>query len=70
MFIDVKETLKKYFLVGMKEACGDALSLKTILNLKEILKGSWLLQMATWGRCYTFVIIFFIDDSDAELHPD
>ena len=47
MFIDVKETLKKYFLVRMKEACGHALSLKTILNLKEILKGSWLLQMAT-----------------------
>ena len=47
MYIDVKETLKKYFLVRMKEACGDALSLKPILSLKEILKESWSLRMAT-----------------------
>ena len=51
MYIDVKETIKKYFLVRMKEACGDALSLEPILSLKKILKESWLLQMATGGRC-------------------
>ena len=38
MYIDVKETIKKYFLVRMKEACGDALSLEPILSLKKILK--------------------------------
>ena len=26
MYIDVKETIEKYFLVKMKEACGNALS--------------------------------------------
>ena len=51
MFIDVKETTKKYFLVKMKEACGDALSLEFILNFEIILKESWLLQMATCVRC-------------------
>ena len=51
MYIDVKETIKKYFLVRMKEACGDALSLEPILCLKKILKESWLLQMGTCGRC-------------------
>ena len=51
MYIDVKETIKKYFLVGMEEACGDALSLGPILSLKKCLKVSWLLQMATCGRC-------------------
>ena len=35
----------------MKEACGDALSLEPILSLKKILKESWLLQKATYGRC-------------------
>ena len=30
MYIDVKETIKKYFLVKVKEACGDALSLEPI----------------------------------------
>ena len=35
MYIDVKETIKKYFLVKMKEACGDALSLEPILNFKK-----------------------------------
>ena len=48
MYIDVKETIKKYFLVKMKEACG--LSWEPILNFKKILKKSWLLQMATYGR--------------------
>ena len=28
----IKETIKKYFLVRMKEACGDALSLEPILS--------------------------------------
>ena len=28
MYTDVKETMKKYFLDRMKEACGDALSLE------------------------------------------
>ena len=53
MYTDVKETIKKYLLVRMKEACGDALSLEPILSLKKILKNeeSWLLQMATCGRC-------------------
>ena len=41
MYIDVKETMKKYYLVKMKEARGDASSLKE----------SWLLQMATCGPC-------------------
>ena len=48
---DVKETIKQYFLVRMEEACGDELSLETILSLKKILKESWLLQMVTYGRC-------------------
>ena len=47
----VKETVKQYFLVRMKEACGEALSLEPILSFKKILKESWLLQMATYGRC-------------------
>ena len=47
MYIAVKETIKKYFLVRIKEASGDALSLEPILSLKKILKESWLLQMAT-----------------------
>ena len=34
MYIDVKETIK-YFLVKIKEGCGDALSLESILNLKK-----------------------------------
>ena len=38
MYIDVKEAIKKYFLVKMKETCGDALSLEPILNFKKILK--------------------------------
>ena len=49
MYIDVKETIKKYILVW--EACGDALSLEPILSLKKTLKKSWLLQIATCGRC-------------------
>ena len=51
LFIDVKETMKSYFLGRMKEACGDALSLEPILSLKKFLKESWLLQMVTYGRC-------------------
>ena len=51
MYIDVKETTKKYFLVKMKESCGDALSLEPILSLTKILKESCLLQMTTYGRC-------------------
>ena len=38
MYIDVKETIKKYFLVRMKEACGDALSLEPILSFKKNLQ--------------------------------
>ena len=30
MYMDIKETIKKYFLVRMKEACGDALSLEPL----------------------------------------
>ena len=51
MYTDVNETTKKYFLVKMKEACGDVLSLEPILNFKKVLKESCLLQMATCGRC-------------------
>ena len=51
MYIDVKETIKKYFLGKMKEACGDVLSLEPISNSKSILKESWLLKMATCGHC-------------------
>ena len=32
----------------------DALSLELILSQKKILKESWLLQMAIYGRCQTF----------------
>ena len=46
MNIDAKEIIIKFFLVRMKEACGDALFLKPILSLKKFLKESWLLQMA------------------------
>ena len=35
MYIDIKETIKKYFLVKVKEACGDAISLEPILNFKK-----------------------------------
>ena len=38
MYIDVKETIKKflkYILIKVKEACGDALSLEPILNFKK-----------------------------------
>ena len=35
MYIDIKETIKKYFLVRMNEACGDGPSLKPILSLKK-----------------------------------
>ena len=47
MYIDIQETIKKYFLVRMKEAYGGALSLEPILSFKKILHESWLLQMAT-----------------------
>ena len=46
-----KKTIKLYFLVGMKEVCGDAISLEPILSSKKILKESCLLQLATYGRC-------------------
>ena len=46
MNIDAKEIIIKFFLVRMKEGCGDALFLKLILSLKKFLKESWLLQMA------------------------
>ena len=65
MYIAIKETIKKYFQVKMKEACGDALSSEPILNFKKVLKKSWLLQMATCGRCYPQ-----FDDCDAEYHPN
>ena len=39
------------FLVKVKEACGDALTLGYILSFTKILKESWLLQMATCERC-------------------
>ena len=39
----------------MKEACGDALTLEPILSFNKILKESWLLQIATCERCWTFV---------------
>ena len=32
MHMDVKETIKKYFMSRMKEACGDALSLEPTLS--------------------------------------
>ena len=51
MYIDVKESIKKYFLVRMKEACGDALSLEPILSFKKILNERWLSKMATCARC-------------------
>ena len=51
MYIDLKETIKKYFLVRMKEACGDALSWEPILSFKKILNESCLIQMANCGRC-------------------
>ena len=35
MHMDVKEAIKKYFLVRMKEACRDALSLEPILSSKK-----------------------------------
>ena len=35
MYIDVKETIKKCFLVRMKEVFGDALSLEPILSFKK-----------------------------------
>ena len=35
----------------MKEACGDALSLEPTLSLKNIMKESWLLQIATCEFC-------------------
>ena len=50
-YMDVKKTMKKYFLVRMKEAYGDALPFEPNLNLKTILKESWFLQMTTCGRC-------------------
>ena len=51
MHIDIKETIKKYFLVRMKEAYEVALSLEPTLSLKKILAESWLLQMVTSGCC-------------------
>ena len=35
MYIDVKETIEKHFLVRLREACGEALSIKPILSLKK-----------------------------------
>ena len=34
MCVDVKITIKKYFLVKMMEVCGDAVSLEPNLSLK------------------------------------
>ena len=39
MYMDIKETIKKYFLVRMKEVFGDALSLEPILSSKKNLEG-------------------------------
>ena len=36
MYIDVKEAIKKYILVRMKEARRDALSLEPILSLRNL----------------------------------
>ena len=65
-YIDEKETMKQYFLVRMKEACGDALSLESILSLKIVLKESW------WpmGAVRLSYSTFFIDNFDVEFHPD
>ena len=57
MCVDVKETIKKYFLVRMKVARRDALSLEPIFSLMKILKE---LQMATCGRCYNLVPHIFL----------
>ena len=54
MNIDAKEIKIKFFLVRMKEACGDALLLKPILSLKTLLKESWLLQMSPDFRTPSF----------------
>ena len=64
MYIDVKETIKKYFLVKMKEGCGGALSFESILNLKK----SWKVGCYKWRPVGAFFITFH--HSDAEFHPD
>ena len=66
MYIDVKQTIEKHFLVRLREACGEALSIKPILSLKK-----------SWSKvvCYNWRPVgdvrlsypnFFIDDSDAK----
>ena len=65
-YIDEKETMKQYFLVRMKEACGDALSMEPILSLKKVLKESW----RPMGAVRLSYSTFFIDNFDEEFHPD
>ena len=71
MYIDVKETIKKYFLVKMKEACGDALSLEPILNFKKSWRKVGCYKWRPVGAVRLVYPQFFLcDDSDAEFHPD
>ena len=70
-YIDVKETMKELFLVRMKEACGDALSLEPILSFKKNLEGKSVVTNGDlWAPLDFRTPPFFIDDSDAEFHPD
>lgn len=70
MYIDVKETIEKHSPVRLKEACGDALSMKPILSLKK----SWSKVVCNNWRPVGDVRLsyptFFIDDSDAESYTE
>ena len=71
MYIDVKETIKKYFLAKMKEVYGDALSLEPILNFKK----SWRkVGCYKWRQVgvvrFSYPQFLLCDDSDAEFHLD
>ena len=67
MYIDVKETIKKYILVRKKEACDDEWSLEPILSSKKpwcksgCYKWKPVSAIRLWG-----IHLFFIDDSEAE----
>ena len=59
MYIDLKETMKKYYLDKMKEACGEASSLEPILNFKNF-EGNLVVTNGDLWALLDFCILSFL----------
>ena len=59
--IDIKETIKKYFLVRMKEAYGAALSLEPTLSFKKNLDGKLVVSNGDLWVLLDLCILHFIN---------